>query len=575
MSRCGSIVVACAVACVGLWVQVGCYTGAAPEPLRLGDDGANADGGAGADAGGDAGDDADDDDDPPRVGDACDADVGPTPLRRLTRRQYDNTIRDLLALDLGLAESFVADEKVSSFDANTTAPVTQLSVEQYQEAAEWVAKLAVVVPGAILPCDPAVIGEPACAEQFVNELGARALRRPMSAEQRDDLLALFFEARESGAWSDGMRVTIQALLQSPFFLYHLEDAPDDALAVEDLAPYEVASRLSYFLWESMPDNDLFAAAAAGELSTPEQIELQARRMLDDPKASDMIGHFHAQWLGLESLAHLTKDAALFPEFTPQLAASMQEEVERFAQYVIDDDDARLQTLLTASYTIADARMAEFYGVPAPDTGFARVDLPPGERSGVLSLAGVMAAHSHENQTSPVLRGVLVREHVLCQVPAPPPDDVDDTPPGLDPTLPTKERFEKHREDPVCAGCHDLIDTVGYGLEHYDAIGHYRTMDGVNPVDATGVLNGTMDEDVEYDGPLELTQAIAQGEQGQRCVATQWTRFALGRAQTPQDACEQEAIFTAFADSDFDIRELIVAIATSRSLRRLRSVAQGA
>ncbi|MEM6993296.1 MAG: DUF1592 domain-containing protein [Myxococcota bacterium] len=524
----------------------------------------------------DAGDDAADDDGaepPPRAGGGewCEPDVGETPLRRLTRAQYDHTVRDLLGLDLALGESFVADEKIATFDSNAIASVTQLGVEQYMDAAETVATTLVADVEALLPCDPASLGEDECAEALIADLGPRAYRRPLTTEQHDDLVNLYMTARAEGSYEDGLRVIVQALLQSPFFLYHLEEVPtDDDGQPRPLTQYEVASRLSYFLWESMPDQELFDAAADDALDTPEAIRAQAERMIADEKASATIAHFHRQWLDVEGLESMSKDETLFPEFTPELATAMAEEVGRFAEYVIRKDDGRLATMLGGAwYTIANADLAELYGVEAPAAEWDRIAVPEGQRAGLLTLPGVMAAHSHENQTSPVLRGLLVRENFLCQVPPPPPDNVNDTPPGLDPTLPTKERFAQHRDDPACSGCHDLIDPLGYGLEHFDAIGRYRTMDGNFAVDATGIVAGTLDEDVEYDGALELAAVLVDGEQGRQCVAKQWFRYALGRIESTEDACTQDEIYAQFADSDFDIRELMIAIAVSDSLRNLR------
>lgn len=565
MERCGEARIGAAI-CAALLLLGGCYHGAD----RVGADGADPAGGTDSN-GTDSGDDADDL--PPAA--QCEApDVGETPLRRLTRAQYDNTIRDLLGLDLGLAAGFVSDEKVGTFDSNAIASVTELSVEQYMDAAEQLAAEAVTDLSALLPCDPAVIGEDECAAQFVDTFGRRAYRRPLTAEQHADAMALYHHGLDQGGFADGIRVVVQGLLQSPFFLYHVEQAPAGSEGeVLTLSPYELASRLSYFLWESMPDDELLAAAAEGELSTPEQLQAQAERMIGDPRAADSIRHFHLQWLELESLDQLDKDPELFPEFSPQLATSMEEEIGRFAEHVILEGDGSLRTLMTADFTFADESLAELYGVAHPGGGFARIQLPPDERSGLLTLAGVMATHAHHNQTSPVLRGVMVRENFLCQIPPPPPDNVDDNPPGLDPTLPTKERYEQHRSDPECAGCHNLIDPLGFGFEHFDATGRFRTMDGQNPVDASGEVVGAEDADGPYDGHRELTERLASSEYARGCVSRQWFRYALGRLETSADECTLDEIYARFASSDFDIRELMVAIAVSDAVSHLKTQEQ--
>lgn len=558
-------------AIIGFGGPGGCYSGV---DGHAGDDPALSGGGQdGGDAGDDAGDDGADDGDPAGLcGEGPNA--AETPLRRLTRAQYDHVVRDLIGVDMGLSEAFVSDEKIATFDANAIASVTELGVEQYMDAAEIAATAAVQDLDTLLPCDPMVDDEDACALQFIETFGRRAYRRPLTSEQIDDAFSLFSTSRETLDFAESIRLVVQGLLQSPYFLYHLEEveAGSEGQLVE-LSPFEVASRLSFFLWESMPDDELLDVAEAGQLATAEQVRAQAERMIDDERASDTIRHFHAQWLAIEGLEFMSKDAKLYGEFSPALAADMREEVERFADHVIREDDARLETLMTANYTVANAAIAELYGVTGPASGWGPVDLPASERSGLLTLSGVMTAHSHDNQTSPVLRGVLVRQNFFCQTPAQPPDNVNDNPPGLDPTLPTKERFDQHRTDPTCSGCHELMDPLGYGFEHYDAMGRWRTQDGNFEVDATGHIVGT-DVDGEYDGPVELTQILTGSEQARQCVATQWFRYALGRIEGDADECAIDGIYADFAESDFDIRELMIAIAVSDSVRHLRVSTDG-
>ncbi len=493
-------------------------------------------------------------------------DVGPTPLRRLTRSQYDNTIRDLLGLASTQGRGLVADEKNGAFDSNSIAGVAEVGVEKYMDAAETLAAEAVADMEALLPCDPSTDGELSCANAFIERFGERAFRRPLTDEQVADMLALYGSADDFTA---GVRLVLTAMLQSPYFIYHLERTVDQEGLVVPLRGHAVASRLSYFLWDSMPDDALLEAAARDELGTSEQVEAQARRMLDDAKAGDTIAHFHQQWLGMERLTEGGKDTQLFPAYTPTLAASMQQEVGRFARHVMSEDDGRLETLLTADYTVADAELAALYGVASPGYGWDVMRPPAGQRSGLLTLASVMAAHAHDNQTSPVLRGLLVREHLLCQTPPPPPDTVNDNPPGLDPTLPTKERFEQHRSDPSCAACHTILDPLGYGLESFDAIGRHRTMDGEHPVDDRGEIVGTVDIDGEFEGPGALAEALAGSEQVRECVQLQWFNYATGRPVTERDACSVATAAQAFVDSDLDVRELMLAIAVSDAMRHLR------
>jgi hypothetical protein len=552
----------------GLALASGCYSGLTGPRESAGDDvGAVDDDGA---------DDADDgvDEDQRTPTECGQPDVPVAALRRLTRSEYDHTAGALFGDGLGLAAAFIQDEKVGAFDSNASASVSEVAVEQYMDAAEILATDAVADLDAILPCDPVAMGEDECARAFVVEFGARAYRRPLADDEIARAVELFDAGRDGAAFADGVKLVMQGFLQSPYFLYHVESGvpAEDGDEVVALTDYELANRLSYFLWDSMPDDELTAVADAGTLGDYDVLEAQVRRMLDDPQAALAIGDFHVQWLGIDALATIEKDPELFPAWSPTIADAMTEETRRFSDWVVREGDGRLETLFSAPTTFADGELAALYGVVHPQgdaaTAFVQVDLDPAQRSGLLTQAGVLAAHSHSNQTSPVFRGKVVRENLLCSPLPPPPDDVDDTPPGLDPTLPTKERFEQHRDDPACSGCHELMDPIGFGLEHYDAIGAWRTMDGENPVDAGGQLFGT-DVDGEFDGALELADKLAQSETVRACVVHQWMRYGLGRFEQVEDACTEQSLMTRFASSDGDVRELVVAVATSRAMRYLR------
>jgi hypothetical protein len=549
----------------GLWAMLaalalpGCYTGVSGEPDAA--------------WGGDTGDDgADDGEDEPEA--LCDtASAGVSRLRRLTRSQYDHTVRDLLGITGGLAAQLAPDEKVGPFFSNVTAPVTDLLAEQYMRVAEEIAEVAITDLGSLVPCDPAIDDHAACGEDFVDGFGLRAFRRPLTAEERIALVGLFELGRADEGFAGGIRLVVQAVLQSPQFLYHLElglpsTTGDDVVALDH---YEVASRLSYFLWDSMPDDALFEAAAAGTLDTPEAVRAQAERMLEDPRAADAIASFHRQWLHLDGLAGLEKNTEIYPEFDVTLRDAMAQETTRFADWVIRFDDARLETLLTASYSFVDGPLFSLYGItpPAEHDPTLPVELDPTQRAGILTHAGVLASHAHADQSSPVHRGVLVRENILCTPLAPPPPEVDVVPPPLDPDATTRERFDQHRSDPACAGCHNLIDPLGFGFEHYDGVGAYRALDAGKPVDASGEVVGTWDIDGPFDGALELAERLAGSEQVRSCVVQQWFTFGFGRPPVEADSCSFDTLNEVFADSDYDIRELLLAIVATDSFRHRR------
>lgn len=504
------------------------------------------------------------------------SDVAVTPLRRMTREQYNNTVEHLLGDSTHPAERFTQDERLGAFASNALATVSTLAVEQYMSAAEELAAAAAEDLDALLPCDPGTIGDDACAEAFIADFGRHAYRRPMSPDELDRAFGLYESGRETGTFADGIRLVIQGMLQSPNFLYHLEYGVDDPAALVELQPYEVASRLSYFIWGSMPDDALFEAAEGEQLSTPEQLEEQAYRMLADPKAVASFGSFHRQWLGVDDLETISKDPDMFEQWTPSLADAMATESERFGSHVIRNDDGRMATLFTASYTVANAELAAFYGAAPPEEvdedGFGIVELDPSQRAGVMTQAGWLAGHAHADQTSPVFRGILVREQLLCQPLPSPPDTVDDTPPAIDPDATAKERFEQLLEDATCAGCHVQINPIGFGFENYDAVGAYREVDGNVPVDAEGELTFT-DVDGEFDGAIELAERLAQSESVANCMATQWTRFATGRIEQDRDVCTMDDIFARFDESDHNIQELIVTIAGSDMMRFVRKAEQ--
>ncbi|MBL9028670.1 MAG: DUF1592 domain-containing protein [Myxococcales bacterium] len=488
------------------------------------------------------------------------------PLRRLTREEYDNTVRDLLGDRTRPAASFPPDEAVGGFETNSLAPVSSSMVERYMEAAEALATGAASRVSELAPC--AAGDEPEdCAKRFVEAFGRRAFRRPLQDEERASFLAVYTEKAKKSGHAAGIQLVIQALLQSPQFLYRLEPAVGSGSEIRPLDGYEVATRLSYFIWASTPDDALLDAAAAGKLATQAEVEEAARRMLGDPRAVDGLRSYFRQWLGLRELETETREASITPAFTPALRDAMVEETLRFsADAVLTGGDA-VTTLLTSSKTFVNAPLAKLYGVSAPEGDtFQLVSLPPEQRAGVLTHASVMTVLSGAEQTSPILRGKFVREKLLCDPIPPPPPSAVISAPKVDPRMTTKERFVRHRTDPSCSSCHQLMDPIGFAFEHYDMIGAWRTMDGYVPVDAVGDVYGTDDVDGAYTGAIKLTSRLAASEQVRRCVATHWFRYALGRTERDEDQASLGAAYESFQKAGFDLRQLIVAIAGSDAFR---------
>jgi hypothetical protein len=537
----------------------GCYTGLGDDPQQ----------GTGSESG-DASGSGDDDggmqaqcaEDGPRV--------GMTGLRLLTGYEYDNTVRDLLGDPTRPSLAFPPENQTTAFENSwLDHRASKDLVRIYMNVAEDVAGRAVAERMALLlPCDPLVVGEAACGHALVDDLLPKAFRRPLEAGERAAFVSLFDDAHAQHGFSEAVSLVVQAALQSPQFLYRFEPVPEGAMPGDVLAVtgYEMAARLSYFLTASMPDAELRAAAAAGGLATIEEVEAQARRLLDTPGGRQTVREFHRQWLDLTGLASVSKDPAMFAGLPADVGDAWRRSVEAFSEHVFFDGDGTLDALMGSSLAFLPAELAALYDAGAPDPVTGAVTLG-GERAGMLTQPGLMALLAYPDQSSPVARGVWVRERLLCQHLPPPPNDVVIEPPDPDPNATTRDRFAEHTENPACAGCHGLIDPIGFGFEHYDAIGRYRTEENGLPVDASGTLASIADtaQAGPYDGAVELADKLLASRDFRDCVAHQWTTFALGREPGEADQCSMAGIREGLAETG-DLRELLVAIATSDSFR---------
>jgi hypothetical protein len=508
----------------------------------------------------------------------CDASPKPgrSPLRRLDLQEYKNTISDLLNVNTDLVDTFPPDEAGLGFTNNADAlVVTSLLAEAYMTASTTMATAAVVNNfSTLVTCDPTAVGEDACATQFITQFGARAFRRPLTPSEVTTIKTVYATGRANGAFSDGIELAIEALIQSPPFLYRIEVGTPVAGSPTVLAvsPYEMASRLSYFLLGTMPDAALFEAAAAGKLTEPADIEAQVQRMLQLPQAHNAVAEFHDEWLGISDLAGVTKDATLYPQWNATIDAEQRQEAATFVDQTFWND-GHLETLLTAPYSYLNQDLAAFYGVTGPtDTTFVKTDFPAGQRAGILTQGAVLGVLSKANQTSPVLRGKFVREMLLCQQLSPPPPNVVITPPDIAPNTTTRQRYTEHSANPTCATCHQLMDQIGFGFENFDPVGNYRTTDQNLPVDATGNLVQT-DVDGPFNGAVALAAKLAQSPQVRQCIVKQWFRYANGRAETDDDQCTLNALNQDFEADKHDMRDLRVKITTSDAFR-FRSVNGG-
>ncbi|MCA9608245.1 MAG: DUF1592 domain-containing protein [Myxococcales bacterium] len=486
-------------------------------------------------------------------------------LTHLTRAEYGRTVRDLLGIESSVSDGFAPDENTDGYEVGSR--VSPLLAEQYVDAAEEVGERAVTENLAeLVPCDPAS-GDEACARTFIAGFARRAYRRTPTEDERAGLLALY-RAGAAYDFATGIQAVIMGALSSPAFLYHVELAPADASGgqVVPLDDFALASRLSYFLWGSMPDDALLDAAAAGDLD----VEAQARRMLADPRATAGMLDFARQWLSLDQLDTMRRDPALYPGLAADTGPRLRRSIEAFLEEVFQGERPTVDALLLGTFGYFDAPLAASLGIEGVEgEGMVRVELDPAERLGLLTQPALLAVLSKPNQSDPIHRGLFVRQRLLCQNLPPPPDDIVVVAPDPAPGLSTRERFREHSTNTRCQGCHQLMDPIGFGFEHYDALGRWRDADDGRPIDATGEVFATEDADGPFDGIPDLAAQLAGSQQVRECVARQAYRYAMQRTETSRDACSVAQVQEDFRTSGYDLRELFVAIVRTEGFRSMQ------
>ncbi|MEM9187765.1 MAG: DUF1592 domain-containing protein [Myxococcota bacterium] len=473
--------------------------------------------------------------------------IAPPVGRRLTAGEYEWAVTDLLALnDRWNSDGRFADGVAGGFLVSTS--ISEIEVERYEDAARSLSELGAERFDTLLPCSEREWGR-SCVEEFVRSFGSRAFRRPLEANEADALMSLYDDAERELRmdFRDRVRLVIEAVLQSPSFLFRVEAPAKDGM----LDPDALAARLSFFFWRSIPDDALLDAAASGVLATADGLEAEARRMLADPKAARGVEDFHLQWLGVEGAGvHASAEDE----------AHMRTELRRFVEHTVLEERGSLRDLLTSDSTFANGAVGEIYGVEASEE-FARVPLPP-DRSGVLSMPIVLSAHAHSNATAQIHRGKMIRERLLCETLPPPPADALDMAPSSE-GLTAREYSEAMSADALCGSCHQMMDRIGLGLAGYDKYGRFDA-----DTDDRGAIVGfeAGREPVDFRGARELAELLAGSDQVERCVTRQWFTYAFGRTPTPEDECTMEELHHRFADTGFEIVELMVAIVGSDAFR---------
>jgi hypothetical protein len=486
-------------------------------------------------------------------------------VRRLTHSQYNNTVRDLLGDYSRPAQRFPTEDYVDGFKNQLRLQgMPPLLVEAFSTTAE---KLAINAFRAgdvngLIPCKPASASDPKCRDQFIRTFGLRAFRRPLrDAEFQRYAAAFSAQARATGKFLDGARTVVEAMLQSPKFLFHVEAGPDGRSV-----DYAIASRLSYLLWDTMPDKVLLDAAARGDLRTAANRERAARRMLDNPLAAQSLDEFFNEWLRFDRVLNAFKERRRYPEFTPEMAAEMVEETRRLLDHLVWNN-GNFMELLTADYGFLSSDLATLYKLPAPPGQFELSKYPAdARRAGFLGHGSFLASTAGPVETSPTARGIFVREQLLCQHVPPPPPNVNTTLPDPTEDMPQtrRQRMSAHAINPACSSCHRLMDPIGFGLESFDAIGRWRDKEKILksdlPIDTGGEIAGLPNS--AFSDVRQLGRILAESPVCQECMVRQIFRYAYGRLETNSDQETIHQLFVKFRDSGFHFKDLLIALVRS-------------
>lgn len=488
---------------------------------------------------------------------------GLTVLHRLNRVELGNTLDDLFGPSARSALPNGSDPHVLGFD--TIADVLTVShsgVDSLVSLAERVTQ-EISLDG-VAPCDG--LAERACAEARFDSLATKVLRRPPSSQERESYLTLWEDVRSREEADVASRAMIKRLLISPDFLYHVEIGdPQTGL----LTPYELAARLSFLMWETTPDDALLNAAATGALGTREGVREELARLARHDRGREVMRRFFAKWTDFEKLEKATKDPAFYPEFEG-LRPAMAEEFHRFVDDILVRDGT-IRDLLTSTTSFVDPNLAAFYGVDAPDSGFSKVDLASVGRAGLFTQAAFLSTHGKANKSSPILRGVFVRERLLC-APIPPPPPTANNAPTAPVTTTTREYFATLTAPPACDVCHKEVNPIGFAFEGYDGMGASRTTENDHEIDTSGAITFG-DVAGEVADAFDLVHQLATSETVRRCIVTQWFRSRVRRVEASADAPIIDRLTESLAAADDRVNALVTALSEEEAFYRLHFQAE--
>jgi len=504
-----------------------------------------------------------------------DTPVAATRTARLSHEQWENSVQDLLHLDArsGLSASFRADPAQAGFlfgNNAETLEVDQVLWGTYQRAAQDLAAQVTSDPARLARLSSGAGGtDEERARTLVRELGRRAHRRPLSDADVEQYMAVWTVGSTSfpgvPAYEAGARLVIEAMLQSPFFLYRIEQSTSEDDGVIPLDAWEIATRLSYLIWNTMPDDELLAVAEDGTLAQDGVVTAQVERLLEDGRATDVVARFHEILFEADHFEGIAPSAAFFPDVSPELGSFATAEQDLFVRSLYDQG-AGVRELLTSPETFVNAELAGIYGLSG-DYGDELVPatLDPARRAGILTHVGFLARNATSVNPDPIHRGVFVARRVACIQIAAPPANVPPLP-ALDGTMTTRQAVEAHteQEGSICANCHKaIINRFGFTFENYDAIGAYRTEDAGQPVDATGAppIDGV---NVPVQNAVELAERLAESADVHDCYVKHWVEFAYGRPSAEEDEPLVTRLGEASLAEGLSMRDLFVALATSRA-----------
>lgn len=484
-------------------------------------------------------------------------DPGPSPIRRLTRQQYVNSVSDLYGALPILSTVLTSQTKPSALGL-TMSDVSQVEVEDYRTAANAIAAALVADSAklkAIANCD-AVAVKRDCAKIAIKSLGLKAYRAPLADTDVNNYLGLY-DIGAKTSHEHGMELMLGTLIQSPRFLYQVETgtAETNGPNAVKLSGYEVATRLAFALWDTIPNDKLLAAAAAGQLNTADGVKAQFTWMLQDPKGKNLLNRFLQEWMRISDIDTKVKNSDLYPDWNnAAFKAGLQKQASAFFDDIIANKGSKLSSLLTSTTVMVNKDIGSLYGVTGADVTFKPLERTDGFTAGLLTLPAVLALAASTSESSPTYRGRFVRNSLLCQQLASAPANIP-APKAVTAATSTRDRLSQHVTDPSCSGCHKLTDPVGFGFENYDAIGKFRATDGGAPVDASGEIFNATGIEGTFNGVAELGRKLAGSPQVEECVTRQWFRFIQSRFEKDVDVCALRAAADSFKASGTDLNVL--------------------